>query len=278
MQLYTKDDLLRRAWVADARQADMMIDAIAASYNGDLGTFDCIMNGVANLHWLTESLKCTDPSSTVTQTLLSSTEHLQVTELLFDTYQDFLQYELTIDQTVEGVFQSVTFSFSTSPGDNMGIVLAYFQSEIETNTLIDVSAEISLDDPDTIILTARSGSPIFTIPSIQLITATETQDGGLEEVYTTVETPVGRCLTDENISGIVLKIERMVGSLCGCDPNDLISDTLPDVVKYTNPNIYPIEGGPLQVINIGSPIPPPIIPVPEVVDFNIQDFNPQDFA
>lgn len=277
MQLYTKDDLLRRAWVADARQADMMIDAIAASYKGDLGTFDCIMNGVANLHWLTESLKCTDPSSTVTQTLLSSTEQLQVTELLFDPYVDFIQYDLTINQEVAGTPQSVTFSFTTGPGDNMSIVLAYFLGEINTSTIIDITAELG-DDPDTLILTANSGSPIFTATPLQFITATETQDGGLEEVYTTVETPVGRCLTDENISGIVLKIERMVGSLCGCDPNDLIDDTLPDVVKYTNPSIYPIEGGPLQVISIGTLVPPPIIPIPEVVDFNIQDFNPLDFA
>jgi hypothetical protein len=277
MQLYTKDDLLKRAWVADARQADMMIDAIAASYNGDLGTFDCIMNGVANLHWLTESLKCTDPSSTVTQTLLSSTEQLQVTELLFDPYVDFIQYDLTINQEVAGTPQSVTFSFTTGPGDNMSIVLAYFLGEINTSTIIDITAELG-DDPDTLILTANSGSPIFTATPLQFITATETQDGGLEEVYTTVETPVGRCLTDDNISGIVLKIERMVGSLCGCDPNDLIDDTLPDVVKYTNPSIYPIEGGPLQVISIGTLVPPPIIPIPEVVDFNIQDFNPLDFA
>lgn len=277
MQLYTKDDLLKRAWVADARQADMMIDAIAASYNGDLGTFDCIMNGVANLHWLTESLKCTDPSSTVTQTLLSSTEQLQVTELLFDPYTNFIQYDLTINQEVAGTPQSVTFSFTTGPGDNMSIVLAYFLGEINTSTIIDITAELG-DDPDTLILTANSGSPIFTTTPLQFITATETQDGGLEEVYTTVETPVGRCLTDENISGIVLKIERMVGSLCGCDPNDLIDDTLPDVVKYTNPSIYPIEGGPLQVISIGTLVPPPIIPIPEVVDFNIQDFNPLDFA
>lgn len=277
MQLYTKDDLLRRAWVADARQADMMIDAIAASYNGDLNTFDCIMNGVANLHWLTESLKCTDPSSSVAKTLLSSTEHLQVTELLFDPYTNFIQYDLTINQEVAGVYQSVTFSFTTGPGDNMSIVLAYFLGEINTSTIIDITAELG-DDPDTLILTANSGSPIFTATPLQFITATETQDGGLEEVYTTVETPVGRCLTDENISGIVLKIERMVGSLCGCDPNDLIDDTLPDVVKYTNPSIYPIEGGPLQVISIGAIIPPPIIPIPEVVDFNIQDFNPLDFA
>jgi hypothetical protein len=277
MQLYTKDDLLKRAWVADARQADMMIDAIAASYNGDLGTFDCIINGVANLHWLTESLKCTDPSSTVTQTLLSSTEHLQVTDLLFDPYVDFIQYDLTINQEVAGVYQSVTFSFTTGPGDDMSIVLAYFLGEINNSTIIDITAELG-DDPDTLILTANSGSPIFTTTPLQFITATETQDGGLEEVYTTVETPVGRCLTDDNISGIVLKIERMVGSLCGCDPNDLIDDTLPDVVKYTNPSIYPIEGGPLQVISIGTLVPPPIIPIPEVVDFNIQDFNPLDFA
>ena len=277
MQLYTKDDLLRRAWVADARQADMMIDAIAASYNGDLGTFDCIMNGVANLHWMSEVLKCTDPSSSVAKTLLSTTEELQVTELLFDTYANSKQYSITLNQEVEGTFQSVAFTFTTAVGDNMDVVLAYFLGEINNNTLIDITAALATT-ANKLILTANSGSPIFTTTLLVNITATETQDGGVTNEYTTVETPVGRCLTDDNISGVVLKIERIVGSLCGCDPNDLIDDTLPDVVKYTNPSIYPIEGGPLQVISIGAIIPPPIIPIPEVVDFNIQDFNPQDFA
>ena len=277
MQLYTKDDLLRRAWVADARQADMMIDAIAASYNGDLGTFDCIMNGVANLHWMSEVLKCTDPSSSVAKTLLSTTEELQVTELLFDTYANLKQYSITLSQEVAGAFQSVAFTFTTAPGNNMDVVLAYFLGEINNNTLIDIAAALATT-ANKLILTANSGSPIFTTTVLVNITATETQDGGLTNEYTTVETPVGRCLTDDNISGVVLKIERIVGSLCGCDPNDLIDDTLPDVVKYTNPSIYPIEGGPLQVISIGAIIPPPIVPIPEVVDFNIQDFNPLDFA
>ena len=277
MQLYTKDDLLRRAWVADARQADMMIDAIAASYNGDLGTFGCIMNGVANLHWLTESLKCVDPSSTVTKTLLSTEEQLQITELLFSDYNDGQTYSLTITQDVSGTTQTVTFSFTTSPGDDMDTVLAYFQNEIDTNAIIDVAAEVSAE-PNRVILTARTGSPVFTVTLLSFIVATDNQNGGVVSDYTTVETPVGRCLTDENISGIVLKIERMVGSLCGCDPNDLIDDTLPDVVKYTNPSIYPIEGGPLQTISIGTLVPPPIVPEPEKVDFNIQDFNPLDFA
>ena len=277
MQLYTKDDLLRRAWVADARQADMMIDAIAASYNGDLGTFDCIMNGVANLHWMSEVLKCTDPSSSVAKTLLSTTEELQVTELLFDTYANSKQYSITLNQEVAGTFQSVAFTFTTAVGDNMDVVLAYFLGEINNNTLIDITAALATT-ASKLILTANSGSPIFTTTTLVFITATETQDGGVTNEYTTVETPVGRCLTDDNISGVVLKIERIVGSLCGCDPNDLIDDTLPDVVKYTNPSIYPIEGGPLQVISIGAIIPPPIIPIPEVVDFNIQDFNPIDFA
>jgi hypothetical protein len=277
MQLYTKDDLLRRAWVADARQADMMIDAIAASYNGDLGTFDCIMNSVANLHWMSEVLKCTDPSSSVAKTLLSTTEELQVTELLFDAYANFKQYSITLNQEVAGVFQTVAFTFTTAPGDNMGIVLASFISQINASTTIDITAALATT-ANKLILTANSGSPIFTTTALVFVTATETQDGGVTNEYTTVETPVGRCLTDDNISGVVLKIERIVGSLCGCDPNDLIDDTLPDVVKYTNPSIYPIEGGPLQVISIGAIIPPPIIPIPEVVDFNIQDFNPQDFA
>lgn len=277
MQLYTKDDLLKRAWVADARQADMMIDAIAASYNGDLGTFDCIMNKVANLHWMSEALKCTDPSSTVVKTLLSTTEELQVTELLFDTYTNFRQYSITLNQEVAGTPQSVAFTFTTAPGDNMSIVLASFISQINASTTIDITAALATT-ANKLILTANSGSPIFTTTALQFITATETKDGGVTNEYTTVETPVGRCLTDDNISGVVLKIERMVGSLCGCDPNDLIDDTLPDVVKYTNPSIYPIEGGPLQVISIGAIIPPPIIPIPEVVDFDIQDFNPLDFA
>jgi hypothetical protein len=277
MQLYTRDDLLRRAWVADARQADMMIDAIAASYNGDLNTFDCIMNGVANLHWLTEAIKCVDPSSTVTRTLLSTREQLQITELLFSDYNDGQTYSLTITQDVSGITQTVTFSFTTSPGDDIDTVLAYFQNEIDTNALIDVAAEVSAE-PNRVILTARTGSPVFTVTLVGFILATDTQNGGVVSEFTTVETPVGRCLTDENISGIVLKIERMVGSLCGCDPNDLIDDTLPDVVRFTNPSIYPIEGGPLQTISIGTLVPPPIVPVPEKTDFNIQDFNPLDFA
>jgi hypothetical protein len=278
MQLYTREDLLKRAWVADARQADMMIDAIAASYNGDINTFDCLINGVANLHWMSETLKCTDPSSTVTETVQSVEEVSQVTILTFDAYADFNLYEITINQNVEDVLQSVTFSFSTSPGDDINTVLNYFVTEISTNTLISVSAVIGVDDPNTIVLTAGGGYPIFTTTSLLLITAVEEVDGEYIEKIETVETPVGRCLTDENISGIVLRIERMVGSLCGCDPNDLIDDTLPDVVRFTNPILYPIEGGPLQVISIGTIIPPPIVPEPEKVDFNIQDFNPIDFA
>lgn len=268
--------MLKRAWVADARQADMMIDAIAASYNGDLNTFDCLINGVANLHWMIETLKCTDPSSTVTETVQSVEEVSQVTLLTFDSYTNFRLYRVAINQEVEGVFQSVTFTFTTAPGDNMNTVLTYFATEISNNTLINVSAVIG-QTANTIVLTAGSGSPIFTTTLLQFITASQTVDGEYIEKIEATETPVGRCLTDENISGIVLKIERMVGSLCGCDPNDLIDDTLPDIVKYTNPNVYPIEGGPLQVISIGGIIPPPIIPIPEVVDFNIQDFNPQDF-
>lgn len=277
MQLYTRDDLLKRAWVADARQADMMIDAIAASYNGDVNTFDCLINGVANLHWMVETLKCTDPSSTVTETVQSVEEVSQVTLLTFTSYANLRTYGLTINQVVGGVFQSVTFSFTTAIGNDINTVLTYFATQITANTSIDVSAVIG-QTANTIVLTARSGSPIFTTTLLLFITASQTVDGEYIEKIEATETPVGRCLTDENISGIVLKIERMVGSLCGCDPNELIDDTLPDVVKYTNPNVYPIEGGPLQVISIGGIIPPPIIPEPEVVDFNIQDFNPQDFA
>jgi len=176
MQLYTREDLLKRAWVADARQADLMIDAIASSYNGDIDAFNCQMNTVANLLWLVEALKCTDPESIITTTF------------------------------------------------------------------------------------------------VQQITPESNE-------YTTTETPINRCITDENIQGIVLKIERIVGSLCGCDPSELVDDTIPDIIKYTRYNLYPIAGGPVQIISIGGIIPPPIVPEPPViVDFNIQDFNPLDFA
>lgn len=276
MQLYTREDLLKRAWVADARQADMMIDAIAASYNGDINTFDCLINGVANLHWMSESLKCTDPSSTVTETVQSTEEVSQVTLLKLDEYEDFIQYDVTINQYIDGVLQSEPFSYATSPGDDINTVASYFITAISSNTNISISAEIG-EDPNDVLITAGSGYPIFTTTLTQYISTDVLVDGEYIEKIEATETPIGRCLTDENISGIVLKIERMVGSLCGCDPNELIDDTLPDVVKYTNPNIYPIEGGPLQVVSIGGTIPPPIIPEPEVVDFNIQDFNPQDF-
>lgn len=58
MQLYTREDVLKRAWIADSKQADLMIDAIAASYSGNVDQFNCLMNSVANLHWLSEALKC----------------------------------------------------------------------------------------------------------------------------------------------------------------------------------------------------------------------------
>jgi hypothetical protein len=226
---------------------------------------------------MSEALKCTDPSASVAKTLLKTIEQLQITELLFDTYADFKQYSITINQVVGGTPQSVLFTFTTAPGNDMSTVLASFISQINASTTIDITAELATT-PSKLILTASVGSPIFTTTGLVFITATETRDGGVTNEYTTIETPVGRCLTDENISGVVLKIEKMVGSLCGCDPNELIDDTLPDVVKYTNPSIYPIEGGPLQIIGIGTITPPPIIPIPEVVDFNIQDFNPLDFA
>lgn len=57
MNLYTEEDLQKRAWIADSIQADIMIDAIEASYKGDTDLFHCLMNKVANLHWLSESLK-----------------------------------------------------------------------------------------------------------------------------------------------------------------------------------------------------------------------------
>jgi hypothetical protein len=34
-----------------------MIDAIAASYRGDIDEFHCLINTVANIHWMSEALK-----------------------------------------------------------------------------------------------------------------------------------------------------------------------------------------------------------------------------
>lgn len=59
MNLYTQTELQKRAWIADAKQADLMIEAIEASYKGNTEQFRCLMNKVANLHWLSESIKKT---------------------------------------------------------------------------------------------------------------------------------------------------------------------------------------------------------------------------
>jgi len=56
MNLYTQIELQKRAWIADAKQADLMIDAIEASYKGNTEQFHCLMNKIANLHWLSESI------------------------------------------------------------------------------------------------------------------------------------------------------------------------------------------------------------------------------
>ena len=277
MQLYTREDLLKRAWVADARQADLMIDAIAASYNGDINNFNCLINTVANLHWMAEALKCTDPDSIKTQTVLSTEEVLQVSELEFAAYVNFVAYDITINQQVGNTPVSVSFSYSTAPPNNINTVLNYFLNEINTNTLLNVTAALGTN-PNTIIVTAGSGDPVFATISLQRITSVEVVDGEEINKISIEETPVNRCLTDENIQGIVLKTERITGPLCGCDPNELIDDTIPDIIKYSNENIYPIQGGPIQVVSVGVIIPPPINPLDEFNDFQIQDFNPLDFA
>ena len=265
MQLYTREDLLKRAWVADARQADLMIDAIAASYNGDINNFNCLINTVANLHWMAEALKCTDPDSFISQQLLSSEEHLQVNKLLFDIYNDNQTYTVTINQIVSGTQQSVTFSYTTSFGNDLDTVLNYFVNQIDTNSTIDVTAELA-NEPSAIKIIAEPGSAVFTTTGLSLITSVQIEHGGIENIYTTEETPINRCLTDENIQGIILKIERITGSLCGCDVNELVNDSIPAIIKYTG-NVYPISLGPHQVI-----FTPTIDP-----DFNIQDFNLLDF-
>jgi hypothetical protein len=126
MQLYTREDVLKRAWIADSKQADLMIDAIAASYNGDVDQFNCIFSSVANLHWLSEAIKCYN-------------------------FPDF------------------------DPND--------------------------FDDND-FLANAQN------------------------------------CLTQENLEGIILRIENIVGSLCGCSPSSLTDDSIPDIIKYTDEKYY----------------------------------------
>ena len=57
MDTYTQTELQNRAWIADSVQVDLMIQAIEASYNGDNNSFNCLLNKVIKVHWLSALLK-----------------------------------------------------------------------------------------------------------------------------------------------------------------------------------------------------------------------------
>jgi hypothetical protein len=237
MQLYTREDLLKRAWIADSKQADLMIDAIAASYSGDVDQFNCLMNGVANLHWLSETLKCTDPSSTKAEEVQQATAVPFFANISIPTFSIPLTFTLEISVLYNGVPQTEYIVYSTLSGDTKETVVAYFITTINSiswnlEALVGGSA-------DTFSIFANDDNPIAKILTVTSFDVDLVSEGTLVEKVMITETPVGRCLTDEQIQGIVLNVERIIGSLCGCDVNELINDVIPDIIKYTDESIYP---------------------------------------
>jgi hypothetical protein len=57
MNIYTKEELQKRAWIADSIQVDLMVQYISASYQGDVDTARCLLNKVIKVHWLSELMK-----------------------------------------------------------------------------------------------------------------------------------------------------------------------------------------------------------------------------
>jgi hypothetical protein len=279
MQLYTKEELLKRAWIADSVQADIMIEAIAASYNGDINTFDCLINKVANLHWLSQRIKCAQPSLGETTTELSTREVSQVASLTLGSFAENQLYTFSITQTDSNGDQVISnFSYISFPGDTIEVVVNElinqinsagedfdpedFESEdfLAVNSL-DVTASYGTQT-DEIIITANPGNPLFIL-----------QLGSPSQVYTIITPGLSvtkytssveysnRCLTDEQIQAIVLNIELLAGSPCNCDPNKFITDTIPNIIKYTSPTFASI-----------LPFNPP-----STRDFKSPDFNNIDF-
>jgi hypothetical protein len=279
MQLYTKEELLKRAWIADSVQADIMIEAIAASYNGDINTFDCLINKVANLHWLSQRIKCAEPSLGETTTELSTREVSQVASLTLGSFAENQLYTFTIIQTDSNGDQVISNpSYISFPGDTIEIVVNELINQINSagedfdpedfdpedflavNTL-DVTASYGTQT-DEIIITANPGNPLFIL-----------EIGSLSQVYTIIIPGLSvtkytssveyssRCLTDEQIQAIVLNIELLAGSPCNCDPNKFITDTIPNIIKYTSPTFASI-----------LPFNPP-----STRDFKSPDFNNIDF-
>jgi hypothetical protein len=270
MQLYTKEELLKRAWIADSVQADIMIEAIAASYNGDINTFHCLINKVANLHWLSERIKCAQPSIGETITELSNKEVSQVASITLGNYADFTYYAFTIIQTdSSGEQVIVNVSYTSVPGNTMETVVNELIDQINnagidfdpedfepedffTENILDVTASNGTQSNE-IIITANPGNPLFiVIPGSPTQVYTIITPGSSVTKYTTSVEYSERCLTDEQIQAIVLNIELLAGSPCNCDPNKFITDTIPNIIAFTNPifnapfivNQIPGGGGP----------------------------------
>ena len=270
MQLYTREELLKRAWIADSVQADIMIEAIAASYNGDLNTFHCLINKVANLHWLSQRIKCVDPSIGETITELSSVEVSQVSSIALGDYFDFFNYSFTVNQTdLNGDTIIAVASYTSLPNDTIETVVIGIINSLSTQT-IDVTASAGTE-PDEVIITANAGNPLFIIQlgnPTQVLTVI-TQGSSVTKYTSSVEYSE-RCLTDEQIQAIVLNIELLAGSPCNCDPNKFITDTIPNIIAFTSP----IFGVPFIV----NGIPGGGGPGGLQRDFNSPDFNSLDLA
>jgi hypothetical protein len=266
MQLYTREELLKRAWIADSVQADIMIEAIAASYNGDFNTFDCLINKVANLHWLSERIKCVDPSIGETTEVVSTREILQVSSLALGTFEVNRYYTFTVIQPdgIGDLFYAGPTYTSNSEDTIETVVIGLIESLATLTT--GVTASIG-EQPDEIIITATAGNPLFIL-----------ETGGPYQTYTVITEGLsstksnssveysGRCLTDEQIKAIVLNIELLAGSPCGCDPNIFLTDTIPNIITFTSPvfaSVIPFSG------NTGTGT--------GTRDFNTPDFNNIDF-
>lgn len=238
MQLYTRDDLLKRAWIADSKQADIMIDAIAESYNGNVDQFNCLMNGVANLHWLSETLKCTDPSATITEQVQQTVAVPFFANISLGVpFAIPLTFTLEISVLYNDVPQTQFIVYSTLFGDTIDTVVAYFIAQI--NGITWNLQALAGSESGTFSIFANDENPIAKILTITAFDAEIVEEGTLVNKLLIKEVPVGRCLTDEQIQGIVLNIENIIGSLCGCDVNELINDDIPDIIKYTDEAIYP---------------------------------------
>ena len=267
MQLYTREELLKRAWIADSVQADIMIEAIAASYNGDINAFHCLINKVANLHWLSERIKCVDPSIGETSTVFSTEEVLQVSSITLGSYADNQYYVFSVNQTDSNGDTVIAFaSYTSILGDTIETVVTALIDSLATQTIY-VTASTGTE-PDEIIITANAGNPLFILQAGTLSQVITLITRGVSSVkYNTAVEYSGRCLTDEQIQAIVLNIELLAGSPCGCDPNIFLTDTIPNIIRYssgTYSSVIPYDntgGG-------GS----------TTRDFNTPDFNSLDLA